>query len=599
MSSFTGMPSRTRFGERLGCPWQSIPKRLPTEHSLEEPLTQHELQVTGGEVPMLFARTLIENYHETPAVTGAISRLILLGVWVAIMVMTGNPVPVTAGDGTVKKHITIYGATDLMTKSPEQIASHYSIVLTEYWKNQQIGYIKKLNKDIKALFYRDVIGMQPYDEDWKEVSSQPDWFVKDEIHNNKIVNRAYGWYLMDITHLDFRNHIKRRLLDNIKNHANFDGVFLDDVPVRVNPDHFVIVGTNQTPTLPERFLDNYHNEMKNLLAEIKQALPNNLVVANTDDTDTFINVIDGIMVEGFIHAPWHSPDYQMDSIKWAHQVNQLIGLANKGKLLLVQSGSAGPGYEDDRVRRQFLLSFSSYLLFANANTSFYFECASERGRLPPFQELYQPIGNPVSAPSSIALKRQLLLDEDFKDTGIWEKHLPALIHSLENASGNGNVSVCFDSQAGQGPFLYRYLPLPSPSEARVTLYAQARGEKVQLGDEAWKRFGLYGRFCDSRKNTVATGRDLPFDAGSYEWQEFRYDYAVPPEAAYFFVSQLGFFPTATGRGWVSKLQIAVEEVEKKVFARHFTGATVFANPSNAMQKETVSSATYLVYDPVK
>ena len=548
---------------------------------------------------MLFARSLIASHHGIPAATGALSRLILLGVGAAIIVMTGNPVPVTAGDGTVKKHITIYGASDLMTKFPEQIASHFSIVLTEYWKNQQVGYIKKLNKDIKALFYRDVIGIQSYDEDWKEVLSHEEWFVKDKINNNKIVNRAYGWYLLDITHLDFRNHIKRRLIDNIKNYKNFDGVFLDDVPVRVNPDHFVIVGTNQTPTLPERFLDNYHNEMKNLLAEIKQALPNNLVVANTDDTDTFINVIDGIMVEGFIHAPWHSPDYQMDSIKWAHQVNQLIELANKGKLLLVQSGSAGPGYEDDRVRRQFLLSFSSYLLSANANTSFYFECASDRGRLPPFQELYKTIGNPAAAPSPITVNRMLILDEEFKDTRTWEKHSPALIQTLEKASGAGKTSVYFDGQTGQGPFLYRYLPLPFLSEARVTLYAEAKGDKVQPGDEAWKRFALYGRFCDSRKNTVATGKDLPFDTGSYEWQEFRYDYAIPPEAAYFFVSQLGFFPGATGRGWVSKLQIAAEGVERKVFARDFTGATVFANPSDAMQKETVSSTTYLVNDPGK
>lgn len=277
----------------------------------------------------------------------------------------------------IKRHICIYGASDFLKKQQDMIARNYGLLITEYWKHDEVRQIKTRNPAIKVFFYRDLIGMFNDYQDYPVASAHPDWFVCDLNTGNRIQRRTFGWYLMDITNQDFRNALVGFIKSKIINHPEFDGVFLDDATQAINPDLYTVEGLNDAriPQFERHFHEAYRAGLIAFIHQLKQEIGSKLVILNTDGGKDIIDPADGVMFEGFVHGSWQKKEYQKSFAAWKVDIARLHDLVATDKLVLVESGSRGLMKE---LGPSYRFAVSSYLLCAGPKTSFHYDAPDDR-----------------------------------------------------------------------------------------------------------------------------------------------------------------------------------------------------------------------------
>ena len=164
--------------------------------------------------------------------------------------------------------------------------------------------IKAVNPDVKILGYKSLIAEYSSFDDWSVVNSHEDWFVHDA-SGNRIRSNQFGYYLMDVSSLGWKQHwvayVNAKF--NLPASVYYDGVFIDDVYNSLNSDVYSSV-------IPVSVLSYWKSNNIAMLQNIKASLSNKIVFINSDEmnTDSYLSLVDGQMIEGYEHAPWDSVD---------------------------------------------------------------------------------------------------------------------------------------------------------------------------------------------------------------------------------------------------------------------------------------------------
>ncbi len=435
-----------------------------------------------------------------------------------------------------------------MDKYPAGIAKTYDLVITEWWKSASVAKVKRINPAIKVIFYRDLAGIITSYDDFGEASKHPDWFVRDAATNKRLVKEPFGWYLMDITNAGFRRHLIRYLGQKLAAYPMFDGIFLDDVYAKINPESFVVEGAKTPGTVNPAYVQSYSAAVSSFLKDVKAALPGKTIIINCDDAREYIEHVDGVMLEGFIHGSWQAATYYKDTVGWLADMHAFANAVLSDKIVLVHSGSQGNG---DALHNQFLFCFASFLLLSNQNTYFFFDIPSTGTQLLPYPEYTRDIGPSLeSVPSSMfattVVKRSLSSSLSGWRTGGVP---PVLIYA------NGGSALQFVSNSQNGSYLERCINLSGAPVGSLNISCSAKASGVVAGSDSWMNFALLGKFYDANNNLLLSGADLHFDPGTYGWRAYSISFQLPPSTDRYCVAALGLFPSASGTGWVQNLQI--------------------------------------------
>lgn len=297
---------------------------------------------------------------------------------------------------TAKIHLVAYFN---FQNDVDYIASHYKTIIAEFSQSNAVSQIKSKNPEVKALFYRDIIMMHTSYDDWAEVDSHEDWFVHDAL-GDRLVNSAYGSYLMDVGSEGWRNHYGDYVKAKMDS-SSFDGVFADDTWVVLKKD---VWDDSKNPTQAK--IDSWSSDMAGMLQSVKSKIGSRLLISNigsllifptTSDLDSLLNLVDGIMDEGFVHASWDNDNYFLSLASWKKNIDYGIETISKNKILLAQSGTKGIVSEDEK-KKIMLYSFCSYLLAEGNDATFSFkDSAGPYNELIYYPEFDVTLGNATNA----------------------------------------------------------------------------------------------------------------------------------------------------------------------------------------------------------
>lgn len=268
------------------------------------------------------------------------------------------------------------------------IASNFDIIDTSVNKVNQIKQIKNLNPFFKAIFYKDALTHRE-----GTTKDLEDWYVHDAQTGSRLVNKDWGWYLMDIGKQSYGISLANHIRNNLATHQIFDGVLLDDVWDSVSSDRFYRERTKETGVVPQPIINSWHNNMKILLMKIRMAIGKRLLIINTGYYNTdYIVISDGLMYEAFCHANWQP--YEEYYADWRKAIDRMIRVTNLGKIYLAQSGILD-GETDSQIKRTARYCFAMFLLGANNNSYFYFKPTMKYQGVTYFPEWDIDIGTPI------------------------------------------------------------------------------------------------------------------------------------------------------------------------------------------------------------
>jgi len=224
------------------------------------------------------------------------------------------------------------------------VISHFDLVELDplMWSEAMAAAIKAAKPEAIVLGYLDSIGAKVTDSDWATINANESWFVHTS-GGARITHTIFNFYLMDPASSGWRSHyISQRV--NPYMTASFNGLFADDVWNQVSSYLDVLSGS---PTAAK--IASWHNDMKGFLTYANANITSGkLVLANSDEWDTndYIVLVDGQMLESFIHAEWTSTLSVSDGLTW---VNRLVSKCGTGKIVWAHSGTAYDGTSEQRA----------------------------------------------------------------------------------------------------------------------------------------------------------------------------------------------------------------------------------------------------------
>lgn len=274
----------------------------------------------------------------------------------------------------IKLHIPAY--FNPTEQDLKLIAEHFSIIIGNIEQGVPFAnQLKSLNPGIITLGYRDMVLMETnadVHKDWEIVNEREDWFVHDLNCNNGTdcrIRTPEGRYLMDIENTGWQsyvlNYLKLKLVK--EEYENYDGVFLDDVWPALPWSGWM---NNLHPS--DSFIDNWQENVLTMLAKIKENLPKDkIVVINAGTNQQALNIVDGIMNEAFVHAPWQKNSEFQTVEEWKKDIDSLIYTMENHKFYLAQSGTVGE--TNNEIEEIMMFCLASYLLGAEEKSTFYFK----------------------------------------------------------------------------------------------------------------------------------------------------------------------------------------------------------------------------------
>jgi hypothetical protein len=192
--------------------------------------------------------------------------------------------------------------------------------------------IKNTNPNTIILGYKSLIAESTNYEDWSVVNSHEDWFVHDA-NGNRITSNQFGYYLMDVSSSGWRqywvNYVNTKF--NLPAGTYYNGVFIDDVYNALNNAVY-------SSTIPASVLSNWKTNNIAMLQYIKANLASGKIVfINTDEmnTDDYLNVVDGQLIEGYEHATWNDVNTYGGGIT----LDTLARKSATGKIIWAASGT--------------------------------------------------------------------------------------------------------------------------------------------------------------------------------------------------------------------------------------------------------------------
>lgn len=264
---------------------------------------------------------------------------------------------------STRKHIVSY--VTFTDEIANFVASNFNVVIADFSAKESLNKIKAINPNVILLGYRNIMAMHPHYEDWEEVNAHEEWFLHD-INGNRLINKKYGWYAMDVGSTGWQNHYANFVKAKLDMYPVVDGLFADDVWEWTKYQN--MAWTVEPSLVPPEIQYRWHNDMVRMIQYVKSILGSKLVIINTNElTGDYLKYVDGMMFENFIHGCTEGLDeFSADPIS---HVKQLINLSSTGKYFLAHSGAKIPQNhtQDDleKAHKVMLYSFCSYLLGLN------------------------------------------------------------------------------------------------------------------------------------------------------------------------------------------------------------------------------------------
>ena len=282
----------------------------------------------------------------------------------------------------IRKFLTAYDFSDADIPF---IASHFNMIDTYLSKAKQIQKIKKLNPLFRAIYYKNALTHRE--------GATEGWYVHDAQTGSRLINKNWGWYLMDIGNASYRTSLAHRIKNDLDANPVFDGVFLDDVwPRATSGSSFVREGTADPGVLPQSVIDSWQVSMRLLLGEVKASIGRRLLIINTGVYIDYFTLADGQMYEAFCHANWQPfREYYPD---WQKGLERMIVANHSGKIYLAQSGIKD-GATDTQIKITQRYCFAMFMLGANTNAYFYFKPSMKYQGVTYFPEWDIDIGSPM------------------------------------------------------------------------------------------------------------------------------------------------------------------------------------------------------------
>ncbi len=338
----------------------------------------------------------------------------------------------------VNKFLAAY---DFADSDISTIASNFSLLDTSLNKASQVQQIKNLNPNFRAIFYRDALTFQQ--------GASEDWYVHDVATGSRVVDKDWGWTLMDISNANYKTALANYLKTTLTGNPMFDGVFFDDVWGSISLDSFYRAGTAEQAVLPQAYVDSFHANMLTLISFVKSNISPKLLVVNTSFAATdYLAAADGQMNESFGHANWQSFSEWYSS--WWGQLDNMINDANSGKIYLAQSGIMD-GATQAQITQTERYCFALFLLGASENTYFNFIPSMSYQGVTLYPEWNKDIGVPLgnySVRSSYVLEREyskaLVIVNSSADPVTID-----LSNSYKNLDGNIVSSITLISHQGE------------------------------------------------------------------------------------------------------------------------------------------------------
>jgi hypothetical protein len=254
----------------------------------------------------------------------------------------------------------------------------FEVLDTGFTIGPDVVRIKALNPNIIILGYKDIMGISTSHPDYPVVNAHEDWFLHD-IHGNRLVNRNWGWYAMDVGNNGWRSYYANYVKDKLDIYL-FDGVFADDTW-----DTF-FAGSGWNPwtvpinDVPVEIKNRWHGDMLGMIKFVKATIGEKLMIVNTSNNDDYVDACDGKMNEGFVHNSWTSYSEFHSTAFLEEQINNVKNVSQRGKYILVDCGFEELGSNKtfveshpEIVQKMLIYCFSSYLIAINgANASFGF-----------------------------------------------------------------------------------------------------------------------------------------------------------------------------------------------------------------------------------
>jgi hypothetical protein len=307
----------------------------------------------------------------------------------------------------IRKYINAYGFRGFSNGTADFISSHFDWIDTDYAVQNIVGFrrMKSNNPSLIITVYKNVMGVSSSDPDWNIISQHEDWFVHDK-NGNRVLNKWWSWYLMDVGNTGWRNFYTN-WCTTVLQEQSINGIFADDVWNTVPSGDFPDTWWNPW-TVPNSYIngtigEQWHSNMLAFIQYVKQSIGNKLFIINSAEIQDYMNACDGREEEGFVHR--HDWSYtEFDSINWKEAVDGVMQDGKIGKHVMVKSGFSeldeSPPPSKEIVDTMLMYGFSSYLLALNGDKMFFgfgscWSTDGSQGYYPVF-DAAKALGHPVN-----------------------------------------------------------------------------------------------------------------------------------------------------------------------------------------------------------
>jgi len=292
----------------------------------------------------------------------------------------------------INKAAVVYGAGTLTSGQISYIATHFTLLDTGFDSMSSSQAIKSENPNMIILGYEDLIGVYPGGDNWTQINSNESWFAHDA-NGSRIQNTAWGWYLMNITNLGWKQFYVSHANSQMNNTV-YNGVFADDCwNLMTAPEK------KFNRIVPASLVSAWHQDMIVFLQYIKaNLLPGKMLIVNTDDWADYdyIDVADGMMIEGYEHAPWSLGT----ALGGGPSIDVLALESAAGKIVWAESGTNTTGMTQTQIDTMLEYCYCSFLVGMNGPKTYW--GWNNGSSYNPFQYSYYPImdtniGQPTDA----------------------------------------------------------------------------------------------------------------------------------------------------------------------------------------------------------
>jgi hypothetical protein len=284
------------------------------------------------------------------------------------------------------------------------VGKNFDLLVTDFASRPST--VKNYNPNIKIFGYFDLIGAKEVNAegDWATVNANEAWFIHDSA-GNRVQHGGYLWYLMDTGNAGYRQYWSNYVNKLLSTYSYFDGVMADDVvdeiSLYLNWGMLVDSSTRATLTvseMPNSVILNWHSNTIGMLQYIKANLPaGKLIIANeagqTYGNHDILNAIDGILMEGFMHASYEST-YSHVYTEYGTAAVLLDALeygTSNNKIILAMSGATT--YDVTTLT----FCYAEFLLGISGSTGYWSWASGDVYKMSNYQSIMDTnIGSPIN-----------------------------------------------------------------------------------------------------------------------------------------------------------------------------------------------------------